>query len=138
MNFFDRPVVGPYSLRGLARGLKEAVITPVEQEIYDTRKAYPVADMVASFIPPYGVAAAVQDAARAATNEDAVVDLAGALPAVKMAKGLRAAAKELGRTTRTGAPQLYAYGAAGATPIVNDRINDFEEAQRYQEKLNGR
>ena len=125
--------------REMLRGLRQALVDPIRQDfangealIYRARKANPGVDLALSVFPGYGIPSAIQDAARADTSGDAAVDMMGALPLVRSVKGLRAAAKELGRTTRSGAPQVYAMGAAGAGAVANDRVNDFRDAEKFQ------
>ena len=113
-------------------GLREAV-SDIENDAYVMRKANPLADLALSVFPPYSMVTAVQDATRAQTPQAAGVDLLGALPIVKGARGLRTLANSQGvRQSRTGTAQVYSAGALGAGAVGVDRVNDFEEADQFR------
>ena len=101
-SWLDRPVAGPFSVRGLARGLKEAVVDPIaadEQRFYEARHANPTMDLVASQHPVYGIPAAVQDIAH---GGDPVMEITGAIPFVKGLRGAFGAANEVARMGAKG------------------------------------
>ena len=101
-SWLDRPVAGPFSVRGLARGLKEAVVDPIaadEQRFYEARHANPTMDLVASQHPAYGIPAAVQDIAH---GGDPVMEITGAIPFVKGLRGAFGAANEVARMGAKG------------------------------------
>ena len=117
-SLLDRPVLGPMSLRQVGQGLKDALVAPIaadEQALYDQRHAHPVADLAASQFPAYGIPAAVQDAAH--NPENAVLELAGAVPVVKGLRGAAGIAKEFAQMGRKGthAGGAVVAGALGVT-----------------------
>lgn len=116
-NWYDRPLFGPMSLRQVGRGLRESLVDPLardEQALYAARHANPVADVVASLHPAYGVPAAIQDIAH---GGNAVTEGAGAVPIVR---GLRAAFGAAGELARHGVKGRRAAGnlVAGTTAIT--------------------
>ena len=101
-SWLDRPVAGPFSVRGLARGLKEAIVDPIaadERRIYEARHANPTMDLIASQHPVYGIPAAIQDIAR---GGNPVMETAGAIPFVKGLRGAFGAANEVARQGAKG------------------------------------
>ena len=100
--WLDRPIAGPFSVRGLARGLKEALVDPIaadERRIYEARHANPTMDLIASQHPAYGIPAAIQDIAH---GGDPMLEGAGALPFVKGLRGAFGAANEVARQGAKG------------------------------------
>jgi hypothetical protein len=103
-SWLDRPFLGPMSVRQVGRGLRDALVTPIaqdEQALYEQRHANPVADLVASQHPAYGVPAAIQDAFH--NPDNAMMELAGAVPFVKGLRGAHALSKNLARYGQKGA-----------------------------------
>lgn len=102
-DWLDKPVLGPMSVRQVGKGLRGALVEPLmadEQALYEQRHAHPVADLAASQFPAYGVPAAIQDAVRNPNN--AVLELAGAVPVVKGLRGAYSVAKEIAQAGRKG------------------------------------
>ena len=104
-------------MRGLARGLKEAIVDPIaadEQRAYETRHANPAMDLVASQHPAYGIPAAIQDIAH---GGNPVMELAGAVPVVNGLRGALGVSKELakyGRKSKRAGENIFA-GSLGVT-----------------------
>jgi len=114
-SWLDRPIAGPFSVRGLARGLKEAVVDPIaadEQRFYEARHANPTVDLIASQHPAYGVPVAIQDIAH---GGNPVMEIAGAIPFVKGLRGAFGVASEVARQGAKGrrAADMIKGGAVG-------------------------
>lgn len=134
-SWLDRPILGPMSVRQVGRGLREAIIDPIasdEQALYEARHANPVADLAASQNPAYGVPAAIQDAVHNPNN--AMMELAGAVPFVKGLRGAYALRKNLAQQGQKGAragnnAMVGAIGVTGANAY--ERGKEIAESEGY-------
>lgn len=101
-SWLDTPVAGPYSMREMARGLREAIYDPVQQDvahgnraIKQVREQYPTADTLVGIHPAVAAAQVANDMMAGQVGGDTAVNVAQAVPLVKKAnmlhKGLRVA-----------------------------------------------
>ena len=128
-------MLGPMSLRQVGNGLRDALVTPIardEQALYEQRHANPVADLVASQHPAYGVPAAIQDALH--NPDNAMMELAGAVPFVKGLRGAYDLKKNLARHGQKGARagsnvMAGAIGVTGANAY--ERGKEIAESEGY-------
>lgn len=126
-SWLDRPILGPMSVRQVGRGLRDALVTPIaqaEQAVYEQRHANPVADLVASQNLAYGIPAAIQDAVHNPNN--AIMELAGAVPFVKGLRGAYALNKNLAQYGKKGARAGNSV-MAGATGVTG--VNAYERGK---------
>lgn len=99
-DWLDTPIAGPYSVRGMARGLRDAVVDPIgkdfvqsNQSIKDVREQYPTLDNVVGIHPAIAAAQVANDIAAGRTDGGTALNVAQAVPMIKQAnmlhKGLR-------------------------------------------------
>lgn len=99
-DWLDKPVAGPYSVRGLARGLRDAVAGPMQQDIVQgnraikaAREQYPTVDNLAGTHPAVAAAQVANDVIANQTDGGTALNVLQAAPMLKQVnmlhKGLR-------------------------------------------------
>ena len=116
-DWLDKPFAGPYSVRGLARGLRDAVVGPMVDDVRQGNRVlqeeHPVAYQVAQMHPAIGIPTAALNYADGAQG---IVD-AGESPREKMIKASLSAIPVAERTYQVG--NTVARGLRQVLPEAN-------------------